>query len=279
MIIDAGIQLLTALVSSTDEIINVLAKEIPTLISGLITGILNNTTLIMGAGVTLLKALVGDMPLIIAAVVDAVKDLIFDVVDWIKDGGVQEMIEAGKNLMRGIGEGIKDMGDWLWNTVKDAMGSLTNKVKDFFGIFSPSRLWSDEIGTMLGKGIGVGLDNEMSNVTKTAVKDADKLTKSLKNSLPTEISVPIGYDNAALQRDISNAAAPINRFTPYSQMVGSVANSQQIQNAQTPQNTEISAPVYLTITNFYNNTSDDIEQIGYQIAAAQERSRFALGLN
>ena len=47
------------------------------------------------------------------------------------------------------------------------LSSLTDKIKSFFGIHSPSKLFEDEIGENLAKGIGVGFKAEMPDVTRT----------------------------------------------------------------------------------------------------------------
>ena len=46
------------------------------------------------------------------------------------------------------------------------LSGLTDKIKSFFGIHSPSKLFEDEIGENLAKGIGVGFRAEMPDVTR-----------------------------------------------------------------------------------------------------------------
>ena len=60
--------------------------------------------------------------------------------------------------------------DWLWGKVKNMLSSLTDKIKSFFGIHSPSKLFEDEIGENLAKGIGVGFKDEMPDVTRGMTK-------------------------------------------------------------------------------------------------------------
>mgnify|MGYP002519574480 CR=1 FL=1 len=80
--------------------------------------------------------------------------------------GVSKMAEVGVNLVKGLWEGMKSVKDWLWSKVKNMLHSLTDKIKGFFGIHSPSRLFEDEIGANLAKGIGVGFRDEMPDVTR-----------------------------------------------------------------------------------------------------------------
>lgn len=46
------------------------------------------------------------------------------------------------------------------------LSGLTSKIKNFFGIHSPSTLFRDEIGENLALCLGEGFTEEMANVTK-----------------------------------------------------------------------------------------------------------------
>jgi hypothetical protein len=66
-------------------------------------------------------------------------------------------------------EGIKEGFTTAWNnftrTVKNTVSSITDTVKNVFGIRSPSTVMRDEVGKYLAQGIGVGFEREMKSVT------------------------------------------------------------------------------------------------------------------
>ena len=85
---------------------------------------------------------------------------------------------SGINLVNGLKNGINTQwnGNLVHNIVNLAKG-LTDKIKKAFGIHSPSRVWKDEVGVMLTRGLGVGIsDGKGRLLTETA---------SLANSMNT----------------------------------------------------------------------------------------------
>lgn len=192
LIIDCGTELLNALLDNADVIIGTWADALPYLITGLIDSIMENLPKIAESGFKLLSALVDKLPGVLKYyVTEAFPGFWSKIFEYFKNQG-PELVEIGKNLLlsvgskwgeifgklwgqikeiggnllKGLWEGIKSVKDWLWQKVKGMLSGLTDKIKGFFGIRSPSKLFEDEIGVKLAKGIGVGFDDEMPDVTK-----------------------------------------------------------------------------------------------------------------
>ena len=194
VIIDCGTELLESLLSdeNADLILTTWANALPDMILGLVNAIVNNAPKIAEAGYKMLVALVDRAPQLIEIYLNAFKmfwsKLIGNIIEqaptWAAKG--KELLESvfskwkdifsrvgttlqgyGKQLIQGLWNGMKNAKDWLWNKVKSMLSSLTDKIKSFFGIHSPSKLFEDEIGENLAKGIGVGFKAEMPDVTRT----------------------------------------------------------------------------------------------------------------
>lgn len=116
-------------------------------------------------------------------VVNAVKDAIMSAVNAVKNFA-GEMADAGKRLIEGLWEGIKSMGSWLVDKVKGLGRSIVNGFKDLFGIKSPSRVMRDEIGKMLGEGVGVGIEES----AKAVMGDINKFSSKIKNGLTDKLT-------------------------------------------------------------------------------------------
>lgn len=86
------------------------------------------------------------------------------------------MVNVGKNLVKGIWDGIKGMGDWLLNQIKGFAHSITDGIKSFFGIHSPSTVMRDEVGRFLAQGIGVGITADADSVVNSAKALSDQIT-------------------------------------------------------------------------------------------------------
>lgn len=94
-----------------------------------------------------------------------------------------KVLSIGKNLVKGIWNGISDMTGWIINKVKGFGDSVLGGLKDFFGIHSPSKVMSDQVGKNLALGIGQGFTKQIGAVNKTLVKSMDDLIPSINGSL------------------------------------------------------------------------------------------------
>ena len=178
-IIEAGIQLLVSLVEALPEIITAIVAAIPKIITGLIDAVLGNIDKIIEAGVTLLIALVENTPKIIVEIVKAIPLIIDGIVKALMNS-IGRIIEVGGNLIKGLWQGISDAGEWLWDKISGFFTSLTDKIKDFFGIKSPSKVFAG-IGKNMGEGIGVGFEDAMKGVGE-----------DMKNAIPTDLNMEYG---------------------------------------------------------------------------------------
>lgn len=169
-LVNAGIQVLIGVITGLISAIPQLIAAIPTIITNLITALLDSIPLLIDAGIQLIVALVENTPAIIAGIVKAVPEIITGLIDAIIKF-VPKLAKTGLNLIKGLWNGIKDAGAWLWDKISGFFGGIVDKIKGFFGIHSPSRLFRDEIGKMMAKGIGVGFDDEFANV-KDDMEDA-----------------------------------------------------------------------------------------------------------
>lgn len=72
----------------------------------------------------------------------------------------------GKDIVRGVWEGIKSMGSWLANQVGSFFTGIVDGIKNRLGIKSPSRVMRDEIGLMMVRGLGIGIEkNDKKAIT------------------------------------------------------------------------------------------------------------------
>lgn len=84
--------------------------------------------------------------------------------DAIGDLG-QLLINSGRNMIRGLWDGIQSMAGWLRGKIVGfAKSAIPDQLERFFGISSPSKLMADEIGEPLAQGIGVGWQRGIGSV-------------------------------------------------------------------------------------------------------------------
>lgn len=166
MIIDAGIALLLGLADGLITALPQLVAKIPVIIQKLLTALLNNLPKLLRAGVQILlevgKGLIQAIPQLLSSLPQIISSIVTGFASY-KD----EVKGIGKDLIKGLWEGIKDMGSWIGKKIKGFGEDVLGGLKDFFGIKSPSRVMADVIGKNLALGIGKGFEDNIAGVNDT----------------------------------------------------------------------------------------------------------------
>lgn len=104
-------------------------------------------------------------PPIMEATFALIKELAVSLGDALKENW-PAIKDAGAQLIKGLWEGIKDMGSWIKDKLAEFAGGVLDNIKGFFGIHSPSTVMKDQIGKNLALGIGEGFEGGMKGVTR-----------------------------------------------------------------------------------------------------------------
>lgn len=72
---------------------------------------------------------------------------------------------VGQNAAQGIARGLQSQEGYLQSVAYGIVSRLTATIKSALRIHSPSKLYEDEIGAMMGKGIGIGFVGAMDDIT------------------------------------------------------------------------------------------------------------------
>ena len=230
-IIDSGLKLILGLAQGLINALPDLVGKVPILIGQLVGGIINRLPQILQAGVQLLGALangfIASVPRLIGAIPGMIGQIMhgFTSVNW---GSV------GMNIITGIAYGIAGAAGRLVTAAVNAANNALNWVKRKLGIHSPSRVFRDQVGEMIGEGMAVGIDESASKVKKAAGR--------LTGILPSQdASYSVGVANAS--RGV-NAAAYGNggNVTNITQTFNypaiaptSISTQQKLQTAAMPQ--------------------------------------------
>ena len=193
-LISSAVQVVLALVNALPQLISVLAQMLPTITTSLIQGLVqvvnalaeNIDTLIpqiVDAIMQMIPILIDNLPLLIEAAaklaigiaVGLIKSLpkIWDAV--IKIG--QSMINylkslpsmwknVGGNLIKGLWEGISNLGQWVVNKIKGLGKSILKAVTGIFGVHSPSTEFAF-IGRMNMVGLEEGMEDMQPEIQRT----------------------------------------------------------------------------------------------------------------
>ena len=188
------------------------------LIDKLITAITDNLPKIIEMGIKLTVELAVGLIKAIPQLVAKIPQIITSLVKGLANG-VKEMASVGLDLIKGLWDGISNSLTWIKDKIKGWVGNVFSFIKKLFGISSPSKLFRDEIGTNLAKGIGIGFEEEMEDVNK-----------DIANAIPTEFdtNVTTNFGSSATGGSLSNYDNMVNAFKEALQDVKVVMNGEQM---------------------------------------------------
>ena len=214
LLVDAGISLIMGLADGLINALPSLIDRIPIIFDKLMKALSNNMPKIWQSGIQLMMKLADGIvkatPQMLATIPSIMGSYIRGIMNYVANMG-----EAGKNLIQGFVYGILDTGAWLWNQISGFFGGIVDKIKNFFGIHSPSKLFSDEIGKNLALGVGEGFSSTMSDVS------AD-----MQGAIPTEFDT--GYNTSSSSNSGSNYDYMVNAFKEALKGVKVVMNNREM---------------------------------------------------
>lgn len=163
-ILATGMQVLISLVTGLADALPQLIAYVPQIIASIVTTIASHLPQILSTGVKLLVTLasglvsaipqlVGKIPSIISSIKNA-----FISVNW---GSV------GLNIIKGIASGIASAAGKLVDAAVKAAKNALDFVKKALGIHSPSRVFRDQVGVMIGRGMALGIDDSAAVVGRS----------------------------------------------------------------------------------------------------------------
>lgn len=225
LLIDTAIYLILAIVEGLIASLPIIIEMAPQIIESLINGLVYAIPELLEAAVDIILALAEylldpvNLETLIAAAFQIIEAIATGIINSVASliKVVPEIYEKlktefsntdwkgiGKNILEGIGNGIKNAVGGVVETAKNAARSIYDGVKGFFGINSPSRLMRDQIGKYIPQGIAVGVENEMPET-------ADRIKKSIKDNTDVDDMVN-GFNTVSRMR--ANNSQPIQLTVP-----------------------------------------------------------------
>ena len=175
LIINAGISLLIALAQGLVDSLPILIEKAPQIISSLVMAIAENLPLLIEVAIMLIITLAQGILEAIPELLKAIPEVITSLIKGFKTY-YSNMADVGKNIVEGIWNGIKNAKDWLLDKIKSFAHTITDGIKDFFGIESPSKVMRDQVGKYMAQGIGVGFVREIPHLIENMKEKMGAIT-------------------------------------------------------------------------------------------------------
>lgn len=111
-----------------------------------------------------------------AAVLDGLKAAMnaANAVDW---------SSIGRNIVNGVSYGVRQQASQLANTVRNTILQAAQAARAAAQIHSPSRLFENEVGVYMGKGIAAGVDKSQGAVMASMYTMTDKLQSAFASAM------------------------------------------------------------------------------------------------
>ena len=217
----------------------------------------------IGAKLAALAASIGPHGLLIAAVVaagavvitllvknwDKVKNFFGRALDWLRNL-FSKFVEVGKNLVKGLWEGITGAAKAVGDGIKKLGTNIVNGVKSVFGIHSPSTVMA-QLGEYMSLGFANGIadsgnavDRSINDVMRSALSAAQMSADMILSCFDEDADfsptiTPVvdleGVRNSAnwMQSAFADPDGTLNaRFEQPTQLMRSFAKRREIQNGE-----------------------------------------------
>ena len=172
-IVQVGVNALVKLIDGLSQAIPQLVGYIPQIIASIVNTLASNLPQILQAGAQILITLAGGLAKAIPQLISQIPAIVrsiwngFTSVDW---------GEVGMNIITGIASGVTSAAGQLVDAAVGAAKDALNWVKDKLGIHSPSRVFRDQVGVMIGRGMAEGIDQSQRIVNRSLDRIAAGLT-------------------------------------------------------------------------------------------------------
>lgn len=230
-IIETGAKLLLSFLQGISENLPSLIDNAIEMIETFVNIIIDNFPLIIDVGKRILDQLVTslsnkeNLDKLINSAILLIQTLVIGLIDFLPElifavgriliaitstllspENLKKMKDAGKEIIKGLINGIKSMFSNTIKVLKDFCRGIVDNVKAFFKIKSPSRLFRDEIGSMLVKGMIVGVEKEENNLVNALTNPYDVASKELnaKNNTFSQSIISSIHESVNESKKISN---------------------------------------------------------------------------
>ena len=189
LIIDAGLQLIIALAFGIVDALPRLLEKLPTLISKMVIELTKPEMLqkLISAGILLIIALIEGIVKTIPTLLKTMPTIISSAKNQLKNNIKNtDWRQLGRDIIMGIKNGLINYAGELYNSLKNIASSALRKAKEALKIKSPSRVFADQVGQWIPKGIAVGIDANVDSALKSLDDMSDEMVDRMKDAVNIE---------------------------------------------------------------------------------------------
>ena len=180
-ILAIGGTLLINLATGISEKLPELIPKTVEIIMTVVDGLIQNMPALVEASLQLIVGLATGLVDAIPVLIPYIPQIVTSIAQAFIDA-VPEIAKAGWQLIGGLAQGIVDGLSSALKIIKEIASTIVQKIKGYFGIASPSRVFRDEVGRQLMAGMAAGIiDNK--KLVEEALGEVNGMTEGLSVGL------------------------------------------------------------------------------------------------
>ena len=211
-IIEMLLQGMVQIVTTLAEMLPELMPQIVEAILSIIPILIDNLPLFVKAGLQLITGLLQGIIESVPALLSYIPKIISSMFNYWKQ--IPSMMkDVGKNLIKGLWNGISNVTGWITDKIKGFGKSVLKSIKGIFGIHSPSTEF-EYIGVMNVKGMEKGLEKEKAQLQDTFDSMFD-LSPSLYGTSSVNLSPNVNVEvyNSYKQDPLGQMVSDVKTFS------------------------------------------------------------------
>ena len=216
-ILAGAVDMFMGIINAIPQIIVTLGEKLPLILAEIIAGIGTWVSDLFDKAVEVFGAIVDGFVEGIAGIWDWITDLPSKIMNKLMEVW-SELVNIGAKIIEGIKEGIFKGG--IEDAIRSKVRKMVDAAKEEADIHSPSRVFRDEVGKMMAKGLGVGWSDEMDKVNEEIRKDLDFGEASLDlsvnksfNTMPIEAQTTMKLSDADIDKIVKGLSITLYNTT------------------------------------------------------------------
>ena len=171
-LLDKCVDFLFSIIRAIPSIVSALAQNLPKIITSITGTLAKNAPKIFSTALSLLGKIGEAIPQIGRELLGQVPQIIGSIVKGLASG-YKQMKEIGKDMLKGLWEGMKSLGGWIWDKISGFFNkTIVGGIKKLLGIASPSKVFA-QMGAFSAQGYAEGFEDSMSDATKAIYDSMD----------------------------------------------------------------------------------------------------------
>lgn len=192
-IIEAGFNFFISLIKNLPQILSAIISAVVKIASSVFDKFKGLGSKMIASGFEFFTNFAKKVPVAIRNLVSKIPGFVIQIVNGFISLG-SSMASIGGDMVRGLWNGITNLGSWIIGKIKSWTGNVLSRIKSMFGIASPSKITAG-YGAFLVEGLAVGIVKNTDIVNKSVKDMTDEVKENFHAGLAFDAIEAMNVDN------------------------------------------------------------------------------------